>query len=369
MLIFRARQVHKLRSAGAEGRSPEPGTPPASGIRAWVRRTAVRRALVAVFVLSLALTLPFWRSSAGSLLLYDVQEVKPKIFVWIPDDVIDQECDPLYARPAVGGFIVTAQGVVVVDTTNSPMHGRDLLYEIRRRTDLPIRYVVNTSSAADHILGNEVFTDELATVVSSEAAHTEMLQYRRELADRMHGEEGWRLQARMRGFHVTTSSETFEDKMSLTLGGDEIRIVSLLQSQSYPDDAAVYIPSAKVLFLGELFDNRYFPRIGERDLHRWIAVLRQVENWDVECYVPGHGAPGSKKDLVEFRQFLEWLVAQVEMRLKQGETPENVQKTLWLPRTYNWHAPDLSMETVADACRQLAPQHASQPPGPPPVLP
>ena len=73
----------------------------------------------------------------ASLLLYRVQEVKPKIFVWIPDDVIDQECDPLFARAATSGFIVTSEGVVVVDTSNSPMHARDLLYEIRQRTDLP----------------------------------------------------------------------------------------------------------------------------------------------------------------------------------------------------------------------------------------
>ena len=103
----------------------------------------------------------------------------------------------------------------------------------------------------------------------------------------------------------------------------------------------MYLPSAKTLFLGELYDNQYFPRIGSRDVHRWIEVLRQVEGWDVDTYVPGHGAPGSKKDLVDFRKFLEWLVAQVEMRLKQGQTPEDVQKALWLPKTYNWHAADI----------------------------
>src|SRR5580693_787776 len=92
--------------------------------------------------------------------LYSVQEVTPKVFVWIPDDVIDQECDPLFTRPATAGFIVTADGVVVIDSTNSPMHARDLLFEIRKRTDFPVRYVINTSSAGDHILGNEVFVDE-----------------------------------------------------------------------------------------------------------------------------------------------------------------------------------------------------------------
>lgn len=306
------------------------------------------------------------RGLASSLLLYRVQEIKPKIFVWIPDDVIDQECDPLFTRAATAGFIVTSQGVVVVDTSNSPMNARDLLYEIRQRTDFPIRYVINTSSAPDHMLGNEVFIDEQATLISTKAAQEEMLQYRQELFHRMHVEDGWRLEARMRGFHVTPSTLTFDEKMTLNLGGQEIRMASLLSGGTSPEDAVVYLPAAKTLFLGELYDNQYFPRVGSRNVYRWIEVLRQVEGWDVDTYVPGHGAPGSKKDLVDFRKFLEWLVAQVEMRLKQGQTPENVQKALWLPRTYNWHAAELASDTVADVCRQLAPQHAAPPTGPQP---
>ena len=47
--------------------------------------------------------------------------------------------------------------------------------------------------------------------------------------------------------------------------------------------------------------------------------------------------------------------AQVEMRLKQGQSPVDVTKSLLLPQTYNWHAPELAVDTVADICRQLAP--------------
>ena len=306
---------------------------------------------------------PSSRGLSSSVLLYQVQEVKTKVFVWIPDDVINQDADPLYERPATAGFIVTSQGVVVVDTSNSPMNARDLLYEIRQRTDLPIRFVINTSSAPDHMLGNEVFTDEQATLISTKAAQAEMQQYRQDLSARLHGAEGWKLEARMRGFHVTPSTQTFDGEMSLKLGGQEIRMATLLRGDASPEDAIVYLPAEKVLFLGELFDNQYFPRVGSRNIHRWIDVLRQVEGWDVDVYVPGHGAPGTKKDLADFRKFLEWTDAQVEMRLKQGQSLETIRHTLYLPQTYRWHAPDLAPDTVADIFRQLAP------PPPPPSFP
>jgi glyoxylase-like metal-dependent hydrolase (beta-lactamase superfamily II) len=143
--------------------------------------------------------------------------------------------------------------------------------------------------------------------------------------------------------------------MSLTVGEREFRIVSMPPDKPHSEHAVVYFPADKTLFLGELYENHFFPRIGARNIRQWIELLRQVEGWDIDTYVPGHGAPGNKKDLVDFRKFLEWLTAQVEMRLKKGKSVAEVQKELVLPKVYNWHAPELAAEDVEEACRQLSP--------------
>ena len=136
------------------------------------------------------------------------------MFVWIPDDVIDLESDPQFARAATAGFIVTSAGVVVIDTSNSPFHAREILYEIRRRTDQPIRYVINTSAAADHMLGNEVFTDQQATLISTAAAQAEM-------GDRAASFPGCRrtklapCNLAVRGIHLYASTETFDGQLTL----------------------------------------------------------------------------------------------------------------------------------------------------------
>jgi glyoxylase-like metal-dependent hydrolase (beta-lactamase superfamily II) len=285
--------------------------------------------------------------------LYDLREVKPNVFVWIPDDVIDQDGDPQFCRAGTAGFMVTSEGVVVVDTTNSPFHARELLYEIRRRTEAPVRYVINTNAAGDHMLGNEVFVDQQASLISSSAAQARMRRYREELARRMEEEDGWRLQARMRGFHVTTTAQTFQGEMTLHLGGQEIRLLSVLGREESAEDAAVYLPEAKILFLGELYQGGYFPRIGSRDVRRWIEALRQVEAWDVDSYVPGHGAPAGKKELGEFRAFLEWLVAQVKTRVREGKSLDQIKKEFLPTETYHWHAPELAPEDVDAVYRQL----------------
>jgi len=282
--------------------------------------------------------------------LYQVHEIKPNVFVWISDDVIDQEGDPEFTRAGNAGFLITQEGVVVADTTNSPFHAREVLFEIRQRTDVPVRYVIDTSAAGDEMLGNEVFVDQQATLISTSAARDRMRRYRQELAQRMKiEEEAWRLAARMRGFHVAPTTQTFDSEMTLRPGGQEIKLTSLL-----PDgEAAVYLPGSKVVFLGSLFQNKYFPIIESKDVYRWVEALRKVESWDADTYVPAHGDPGSKKDLAEFRGFLEWLIAQVEGRIKQGKSLAEVKKELQLPDTFHWHAPDVASDAVEAVYKQV----------------
>ncbi len=282
---------------------------------------------------------------------YEVQEIATQVFVWVAEDILDQVGDPLFNRGGTAGFIITTEGVVMVNTTNSPFHARELLYEVRRRTDQPIRYVVNTDAAGDRMLGNEVFADLQATIISTIAAYNEMWHYQRELSRRI--ETDFRLEGRMRGVHVTVPTQTFDAEMALLLGGREIKILNLGGGHSM-GDAAVYLADAKVLFLGHLFQNHYFPRVGSGNVRRWVEILREVEGWDVDTYVPGHGEPAGKKELAEFRQFLEWLTAEVEGRLREGQPLAQVRRELDPREKYPWRGRDLAPRAVEAVYKQLA---------------
>ena len=307
----------------------------------------------------------------GGYGLYQVRELKPNVFAWIPEDVLDQDGDPLFSRAATAGFIITPEGVIVVDSTNSPFHAREVLYEIRRRTDAPVKYVVDTSAAGDHILGNEVFTDQRATIVSTPLAQAEMRRYRQRLDDRMdrEGEEAWRLQTRMRGFHITPSTQTFDGEMTLHLNSEQVKVISLFRDGQLSADAVAYVPSAKVLFLGELFENGYFPRIDSRNIHRWIEGLRQMESWDVDTYVPAHGEPGGKKELADFRGFLEWLAGEVDAKVKEGKPLAEVKKEVVPLQTFHWHAPELAEEDVEAVYKRPAREIRGRHRGPPNLQP
>ena len=348
---------------------------------------------------------------AAGAALYHVREVKPHIFVWVPDDVLDQDGDPQFSRAGTAGFITRADAVIVVNATNSPTHARELLYEIRQRTDLPIKYVIDTDSDGEHTLGNEVFVDEQAVIISTGGVQAAMRRYRDNLLQRLRGD--WRLQSRMRGFHPTPPGETFEGDRVLrpqvredrtgseaavaqagksgaaSIPEGEIKLIQLAGSvpsstasipvaarqatDSKPEavpianfrptgDVAVYLPAAKVLFLGDRFQNAYYPRFGmgsqSRDIRGWIEGLRQLETWDVDVYVPGHGDPGGKTELATFRQFLEWLRNEVDTRIKEGKSLGQIEQELRTPlENYHWHAPELASGGVEAVYSQLTPQH------------
>ena len=358
MWIFRTED----RSQKSEVRSARP-----SHSRSALTRGIRRPLTVYCLLLTTYCLLPtaFRVMAAGSR--YAVVEVKPNIFVWVPEDIIEQDGDLRFSRAGNAGFILTADGVVVMNTTNSPFHARELLYEIRRRTDQPVKYVINTGSEADQMLGNEVFVDQQAAILSTPATQAEIRSYQQDLIRDERGD--LKLQARMRGIHPTVPNQTFDHETTMRVGGQEIRLLPLPGAGSR-GDAAVLLPQSKVLFLGDLYENGYFPQIGARDVRGWIEMLRQVEGWDVETYVPGHGDPSGKKGLVEFRRFLEWLMAEIKTRVQEGKTLEQVKSEL-LPFAYHWHAPELGPRAVEAVYRQLAPppQKPAPQPGQPGLAP
>ncbi|MBI4165389.1 MAG: MBL fold metallo-hydrolase [Acidobacteria bacterium] len=306
---------------------------------------------VAGFLLAAFALLPS-ASASPARGLYEVREIKRGVYVLFPEDVVDTDGDPQFNRRTNAGFIVTPEGAAVVDTMNTPFRARDLLYEIRRLTDQPVRYVIDTDAHADVFLGNEVFVAEKSAIIATIPAAAEMRDYSIDLARRLLQDENWRLQTRMRGIHPTPPTQTLDAELHLQLGDEQIRIVPLSGGHS-EGDAVVFLPLLKIVFLGHLFENGFFPRIGSSDVHRWIEILKELEAWDAEVYIPAHGPAGGKKELADFRQFLEWLWNEVATRAAEGKTASDLKREMKLTEIYRWSARDLAPRAIEEVYQQV----------------
>jgi glyoxylase-like metal-dependent hydrolase (beta-lactamase superfamily II) len=336
------------------------GLPPGLGLGQAVqgfmfgrRRRSIHSSLAAWLVTSVLAGL--FASPAAYALgrNYEVQQLAPHTFVWVPDDIMDQNGDPIFNRAGNVGFVITPAGVVVINTANNPFHAREVLYEIRQRTDLPVRLVVDLGAQGDEMLGNEVFAEQHADIVSTSIAETQMQAYRQNLARRITLDP--QLPTRMRGIHFTLPGQTFQGQTSFNLGGAEIRVIALNCGLpgAAAGDAVVYLPQEKVLFLGDLYVKKFVPQVGSRDIQRWIKVLGEVGKWDVVAYVPGHGEPGTKSNLAGFRGFLEWLDAGVQTGVQQGKSLSEVEEQLLSSTAFNLLALDLAPRAIADVYHQV----------------
>ncbi|MGH9404846.1 MAG: MBL fold metallo-hydrolase [Terriglobia bacterium] len=328
-----------------------------------------RSLAIALFVASALVIGPAQSRALGRN--YEVRQVGPHAFVWVPDDIMDQSGDPYFNRAGNVGFVITPEGVVVINTTDNPTHAREVLYEIRQRTDVPVRLVIDLGSEGDQVLGNEVFAEQRATIVSSTLAASGMRAYQAGFARRfLYDPE---LPSRMRGIHFAFPEQTFSGQTSYDVGGTQIRatVLNCGPEGRATGDAVVYLPQEKVLFLGDLYVKGFVPQVNGRDVERWVSALEELRNWDVTTYVPGHGAPGTRRDLGNFAGFLEWLRGGVESGIRQGKSLEQVQDHLLSSSAFNLLALDLAPRAIAEVYRQVTsksahvlPSRGTRPPGP-----
>lgn len=197
-------------------------------------------------------------------------------------------------------FLITSAGVIVTDPIE-PEAARILREEIRRRTPLPVKYVIYSHQHWDHVRGGEIFRQEGATFVS----HARCLAHFRDLPEP----------------DIVLPTETFDgDRYEIRLG--ERRLELRWLGINHGDCLIVMTPDhANIPFIVDLgtAGGMPLPFIPDYSLHHWIRSLRELEQWTFEQYVGGHGIPlAPKSRLAERREYLEALLAETKRELDAG---------------------------------------------------
>ncbi len=184
-------------------------------------------------------------------------------------------------------FVVTTEGVVVIDALGSPVLAAEMLAEIRRITPQPVRHVIVTHYHADHIYGLQVFRDAGASVwahaaarayLQSDTAAQRLQASRTDLAPWV--DAATRLVA---ADHWLTAPQT-----TITLGGMDFRIVHVGPAHT-PEDLVVFVPQRGLLFSGDLFFRGRIPFVGQADSRAWIESLQGLMALGATLVLPGHG--------------------------------------------------------------------------------
>ncbi len=232
-------------------------------------------------------------------------------------------------------FLVTEEGVLVIDTRQHPAHGRDLIERIRAITDKPVKWVINTHAHGDHYYGNPAFKAIGATIIAQRDVvvgmiKNEQLEFKRRLA--------FFKSLNLDPAEVKTilPDVTFDSRLTLKLGGRSIEIMYLGPGQN-PGDTLVYFPHARALYVGGPFANSNWSNMSfTPSMDGWIALLGKIADMqNVDLFLPGHGDVGTREDVLDEATLLTEVQAGVKAAIAAGMSREEIVKTLRFPQFAN----------------------------------
>ncbi len=232
-------------------------------------------------------------------------------------------------------FLVTDEGVLVIDTRQHPAHGRDLIERIRKITDKPIKWVINTHAHGDHYYGNPAFKAAGATIIAHRDVVAGMLKNEQlELKRRLAFFKSLKLDPAE--VKTVLPDVTFDSRLTLKLGGRVIEILYLGPGQN-PGDTLIYFPHARALYVGGPFANSNWSNMSfTPSMDGWIALLQRIAAMDdVDLFLPGHGDVGKRADVLDEAKLLTEVQTGVKAAIAAGMSRDEIVKNLRFPEFAN----------------------------------
>jgi cyclase len=281
---------------------------------------------------------------------FSLAEVRPGVFAAIAQPGRD-------ATIGNSGFIVGSDAVLVVDSFATGTAAERLLIAIRRKTSLPIRWLVNTHHHLDHCGGNGVFAKAGAVIVAHENARSRMRDAALVRMARVPPPE------REKFLRFSLPSETFRDAVSIWLGD---RRVDVFSKPGHTDgDSLVSVPDADVLFGGDLFQKATVPNLADADSQAWVRTLDDLaRRFPTATLIPGHGGVARPLDMRSLREYLVVLRLAVAEALQQGKAGATLSEEvvpMLSSRYRSWNWADHIADSVAQMEEELTGKTASVP--------
>jgi cyclase len=331
-----------------------------NSIRTRTRSTAMLLASFVIATLAGVIISPRLHAQAPAQ-SFDVVQVAPGVYAAIGKNGVFGN----------GAFIVGPDSVVVVDTQLRPSWARDLITEIRKVTDKPVRYVINTHWHGDHTLGNQSYSAAFGpnvTFVAQTNTREDMIArgapqietqrtktlpdsiaaLEKQLADGKDAKgvaftDTTRQQtqtqltnqkaqlAELMTTTVVPSTLTYDTSMVIHQGDREIHLLHWGNAHTR-GDTVIFLPKERVVITGDLLTNG-IPNVRSGYPIEWIDTLNAIDKLAWDNAIPGHGnVQSGKVQLESLIAYFKDVVASVKDCVAKGMTLEQAQRSIDLSK-------------------------------------
>ncbi len=282
----------------------------------------------------------------------DLFDIKP-----VAEGVYAAIAKPAYKVNCNAAIILLDDGVLVVDTHSKPSAARALIEQIKKLTDKPVRYVVNTHFHWDHYQGNQAYPSSWPAgveIISSEATRAnieqrgiprvkheiitmpqEIEKLKSDLDNASDPKQKEQLRANLlqaeaylaelKSMQVTLPTVTFDRSLILHRPSKTVEILWLGNAHTN-GDVFVFLPREKVLVTGDALHG-WTPYMGDSYPFDWIQTLDAAEKLDFDQVIGGHGDVMRGKQRFElWKQYFRDLLAETAQAYARGASLEDAEK-------------------------------------------
>ncbi|HRR27066.1 MAG TPA: MBL fold metallo-hydrolase [Acidobacteriota bacterium] len=216
------------------------------------------------------------------------------------------------------GLCVGEDGAFLVDDQYGPLSAK-ILEAVRKVSDQPVRFVLNTHWHADHTGGNENLGKAGALIVAHENVR------RRLSTEQFSGAFNRRVEPAP---PQAWPAVTFSDAMTFHLNGEDVFVFHLAHAHTDGDSVVVF-RKANVIHMGDLFFNGRYPFIDLSSGGSFAGLIAAVERVlamvdDDARIIPGHGELTDKRGLQSYLSLLKAVRERVEPLVRSGKSVEEV---------------------------------------------
>jgi glyoxylase-like metal-dependent hydrolase (beta-lactamase superfamily II) len=225
--------------------------------------------------------------------------------------------DDLYSIEGSGGNVavyLTDEGAIVIDDKFERQH-EEILANVKKITDKPVKYLINTHHHGDHTGGNAKMLTAGVDVILHKNARANMIAGKQPGAPRI----------------------AFADEATINLGGKEVQARCFGRGHTN-GDAVIFFPARRTIHTGDLMAGATplidYPNGGS--VVEFTKTLDAILQMDFDTVIPGHGNVQKKADLKAYRDNFAKLQSGARDQIRQGKSREEIGK--FMTDNYGWGA-------------------------------
>jgi len=253
-------------------------------------------------------------SSTGQAAELKVQHVADNVYAIVGP--FEQRNPTNFANNATFGFVVTNDGVLLVDPGGSYKGAAQVEAAIKTITDKPVKIVINSGGQDHRWLGNGYFKERGARIIASEAAvedHKARTNDHFFMLTNLMGKDA------LAGTDAVYATETFANELDLDFGGHRFEIRHVGSAHTL-GDAFIWMPDTQVMFTGDIVYVGRMLGIGPAgNTASWLETFEAMAAYEPKHIVPGHGpATDLRRATQETYDYLVYLRTMIGRIIENG---------------------------------------------------